>query len=56
MVTGNVRPGEGTRQRFETNSKKEIDTLLSVDNIIISDNIDNTLAEIQKRFKALIFS
>lgn len=56
MVTGNIRPGEGTRKRFETSSKNEIDTLLRKNNITISDNVENTLAEIQKRFKSLIFS
>ena len=56
MVTGNIKPGEGTRQRFETNSKKEIDNLLFQNNIQIEDNDESTLSEIQKRIKVLIFS
>jgi len=56
MVTGNVRPGEGTRKRFEITSKNELDALLSKNNISISDTDENMLAEIEKRFKRLIIS
>lgn len=56
MVTGNVRPGEGTRKRFEMNSKNELDNLLSKNNISVSDTDENTLTEIEKRFKRLIIS
>lgn len=56
MVTGNVRPGEGTRKRFEMNSKSELDNLLSKNNISVSDTDENTLTEIEKRFKRLIIS
>jgi hypothetical protein len=55
-ISGNVRPGEGTRKRFTDTSKAEIDNLLSKDNVQISNNPE-TLAEayrIQKRFKRLI--
>jgi hypothetical protein len=55
-ISGNIRPGEGTRKRFTDTSKAEIDNLLSKDNIQISNNPE-TLAEgyrIQKRIKRLI--
>ena len=56
MVSGNVRAGEGTRKRFEIESKNEIDNLLRKNNISVSDANENTLAEIHKRFKSLIIS
>ena len=56
MVTGNARPGEGTRKRFEMNSKTELDNLLSKSNISVSDTDENTITEIEKRFKRLIIS
>jgi len=56
MVSGNVRPGEGTRNRFKTYGKKEIDDLLSQNGITVSNEVNNMVAEIQKRFKDLIFS
>ena len=56
MISGNIKPGEGTRRRFETYGKEEIDNLLSKDNIIVSDEVESTISEIQKRFKDLIFS
>ncbi len=56
MVTGNVRPGEGTRKRFEITSKTELDALLNKNNISVSDANENTLAEIHNRFKRLIIS
>lgn len=55
-ISGNVRPGEGTRERFSDTSKKDLSNLLRKNNIAIVDNLD-TLAEaqwIQKRFKRLI--
>lgn len=55
-ISGNIRPGEGTRKRFRDTSKSEIDNLLSRDNIKIAENPEQ-LAEaykIQKRFKRLI--
>jgi hypothetical protein len=54
-ISGNERPGEGTRKRFTNTSKTEIDNLLSKDNIQISDE-NNMIAEairIQSRFKRL---
>ena len=57
-ISGNQRPGEGTRRRFTNTSKAEIDNLLSKDNIQISDNPEQ-LAEghrIQSRIKHLINS
>jgi len=56
MVTGNVRPGEGTRKRFEITSKNELDALLSKNGISVSDTDENMIAEIEKRFKRLIIS
>lgn len=55
-ISGNERPGEGTRKRFTDTSKKEIDTLLSKDNVQVSSNPEQ-LAEahrIHRRFKRLI--
>lgn len=55
-ISGNERPGEGTRKRFTDTSKSEIDNLLSKDGIQISDNPEQ-LAEgyrIQSRIKRLI--
>jgi hypothetical protein len=58
-VSGNDRPGEGTRNRFQKVSKTQIDSLLSKDNITVSDLSPETLSErykIQNRFKQLINS
>jgi hypothetical protein len=58
-VSGNDRPGEGTRNRFQKVSKTQIDSLLSNDNITVSDLSPETLSErykIQNRFKQLINS
>jgi hypothetical protein len=55
-ISGNVRPGEGTRRRFNTTSKSDIDKLLSNNNIQVSDTPE-ALAEgerIQSRIKRLI--
>jgi len=65
MVSGNKRPGEGTRQRFETASKNELDKILATNNVTVSnnplnpeepENEENALMEIRKTFKRLIFS
>jgi outer membrane biosynthesis protein TonB len=58
-VGGNDRPGQGTRAKFNNNSKSQIDSLLSKDNITVNDNNPETLSErykIQNRFKQLINS
>lgn len=55
-ISGNERPGEGTRARFTNTSRTDIDNLLKKDNIQISDNPEQ-LAEghrIQSRIKRLI--
>lgn len=55
-ISGSEKPGEGTRKRFTDTSKKEMDRLLSKDNIGISDNPEQ-LAEAYRmisRFKRLI--
>lgn len=55
-ISGNLRPGEGTRKRFKDTSKTEVDNLLSRDNIRISDNPE-MLAEAERkqlRFTRLI--
>ncbi len=54
MISGNIRPGEGTRKRFTDTAKNEIDRLLSKDNIIIANETPENIAEIFKRFKDLI--
>ena len=56
QVSGNERPGEGTRSRFNQEAKSELDNLLSKDNIQISDDPE-VMAEgyrIQSRIKRLI--
>jgi hypothetical protein len=56
QISGNERPGEGTRKRFTTTSKAEIDNLLSKDNVQVTDNPEQ-LAEgyrRQSRIKRLI--
>lgn len=56
QISGNERPGEGTRKRFTDTSKDEIDNLLSKDNVQVSDNPEQ-LAEgyrRQSRIKRLI--
>lgn len=47
---GNVRPGEGTRNRFKNDAKNEFDNILKQNNI----NIEDMLSEIYKKFKHLI--
>ena len=50
MLSGNVKPGEGTRNRFRNDAKNEFDDLLKQNNITIED----MLSEIYKKFKHLI--
>ncbi len=51
-IGGNIKPGEGTRNKFKKDSKFEIDKLLSNDKIeIIGDQLQETI----KRVKTLIF-
>ena len=45
MISGNVRPGEGTRQRFRNTSKIEFDKILKTNNV----NVENMLSEIYKK-------
>ena len=61
MISGNERPGEGTRERFNDTSKFELDRVLAQNNIDVDDNVnmgnDEMLAEgyrIQTRIKRLI--
>jgi len=61
MISGNERPGEGTRNRFNDTSKFELDRVLAQNNIDVDDNLnmgdDEMLAEgyrIQNRIKRLI--
>ena len=53
----NIRPGEGTRDRFKNTSKFELDRLLAKDNISVAE--DNDMLQesyrIQSRIKRLIF-
>jgi hypothetical protein len=54
-VGGNIRPGEGTRARFDKTSKQELDNLLAKNKIEVSDiSIPNNLSEMFRRFKVLI--
>lgn len=54
MVSANTRTGQGTRQKFMGMAKKELDNLLLKDRVTISDETQENLAEVLKRFKALI--
>lgn len=57
QVAGNDRAGEGTRARFDKESRTELDTLLSKDNIKVQDeNQPENLSETIKRIKTLINS
>jgi len=60
-ISGNERPGEGTRDRFNDTSKFELDRVLAQNDINVDDNVnmgnDEMLAEgyrIQSRIKRLI--
>ncbi len=57
QVAGNDRPGEGTRARFDKESRTELDSLLNNDNIKVQDETQpENLSEALKRFKTLINS
>jgi hypothetical protein len=61
QVSGNERPGEGTRASFDKSSRNELDTLMSQDNVKIQDETQTNqtpenLSEAIKRFKILINS
>ena len=53
QLSGNERPGEGTRKRFTNTSKNEMDNLLAKNGIKVSDD-NNMLSESRKRFLRLI--
>jgi len=53
IISGNVKPGEGTRKRFDSESRSELTNLLNKNNIKI-ENITNNLSETIKRLKKLI--
>lgn len=61
QVGGNIKPGEGTRRRFEMSSKSELSNLLSKNNIKVSDEVNNetedsnNLQESINRIKTLMF-
>lgn len=59
QVGQNVKPGEGTRRRFEMDSKSEISNLLTKNNINVNDKDENSevvdrLQESIKRIKTLM--
>lgn len=61
QISGNERPGEGTRATFDKSSRSELDSLMSQDNVKIKDETIVTqtpenLSEAIKRFKILINS
>ena len=56
MLGNNQRPGEGTRKRFNDQSKQEIDDLLSNNGIQVSNTAPEYLSEMIKKFKHLIKS
>lgn len=51
----NIKPGTGTRKRFEYTSNLELSNILKNNNIKISDNVQQTLQEAIKRIKSLMF-
>jgi len=55
-LQGNVRPGEGTRQRFTNASKSEIDNFLNKDNIKVSDQPIGETYSRRLRMLDLIYS
>ena len=61
QIGGNIKPGEGTRRRFEMSSKSELSNLLSKNNIKVSDEVNNetedsnNLQESINRIKTLMF-
>jgi hypothetical protein len=50
----NLKPGTGTRKRFEYTSNLELSNLLKSNNIKVSDNIEQPLQESIDRIKALM--
>ena len=55
MLSGNMRPGQGTRKRFDDTSKSDVDRYLSKNHIKINDpSTEENLMEVCNRFKALI--
>jgi len=61
QISGNERPGEGTRQRFDKSSRAELDALISQDNVKLNDEnqtnpTPENLSETIRRFKILINS
>lgn len=52
-LSGNVRPGEGTRNRFSNLSKQELDNLLTNNGIKVTTQF-NELSESIRRIKSLI--
>lgn len=54
MISGNSRPGEGTRQRFRKESQTEFDKILKNNQIEIESENENMLSEVYKKFKHLI--
>ena len=61
QISGNERPGEGTRQRFDKSSRSELDALISQDNVKLNDEnqtnpTPENLSETIRRFKILINS
>lgn len=61
QISGNERPGEGTRSRFDKSSRGELDALMSVDNVKVQDETQpnptpENLSETIRRFKILINS
>lgn len=52
QMSGNIKPGEGTRNRFDNESRNELNDLLNQNNINVYDEI---LSEQIKRIKQLIF-
>jgi len=51
MISGNLKPGSGTRQKYRNEAQKELNDILKKNNI----EIENMLSEIYFKFKHLTF-
>lgn len=60
QIGGNIKPGEGTRKRFNVSSNNELSNILSKNGVTVVDNLpvtndETNLQESLKRIKTLMF-
>lgn len=53
-ISGNEKPGSGTRDRFKRESENDVNNILSKNNIKVENPNEDILNEIKNRFKELI--